>query len=166
MPINDMNAPADLDLKGMGISTGALPAEFSQGLLENLDRLLQGQEKRQTTNILDQQEERGLFRSGDTESRIVGEVLGPSVDRRRSALMELISGGLNQGREERLDTQNFDRSKEMATVAWDRRLKELQMQLDQSRELAQLTASQNGFGAKFAQGLGSGLGAGVAGAII
>lgn len=82
-----------------------IPQELGQDFLSTLDRLMQVNEKKQMEDLLGFQESRGLVRSGDTNRRLVEEVLGPGVDRRNAQLLGLALEGARTGQGQRFQRE-------------------------------------------------------------
>lgn len=156
-----------LSTTDLGVSAQNLPPEYAGNLMKNLDAILGAQEQKQTKSYLDQQEERGLFRSGQTDQGLVDNVLQPGIDKRREALLQLVGTGLNQGRDERLQGTAYNRQVDFQGILFDQKMKELEQQASNSRSLLELQAqlgigmpSRNkpGFEELLANGFASGLG--------
>lgn len=158
------------NLEGLGLSSDNLPPELGGEVLKNLDTILSRQENMQADRLLNQQEERGLFRSGQTETELRDQVLTPGIETRRKALLDIVGGGVNQAREERLGTLDFSRQKEFQALAFEQKMKELEQQAANQQALLRLQADLGigmpqerlGFwenlGGSFASGFGSSLG--------
>lgn len=134
-------AETNTRLQDLGIDPNILPPELNQNYFDSLDRILQGQEKSGIDRVLNSQEERGLFRSGQSESRIIDEVLGPSLVRRQQALLPIAMQGANQAREERLGTTSFERTRQLTQQEFDNRMKEMAAQNGFQQQLLQLQRS-------------------------
>lgn len=157
-------------LSGLGIDPKILPQEFGEETLRNLDVLAERRERNQLDRLFDEQEERGLFRSGQTERRALEEVALPGIDARRRDLFSLVGGALGQGREERLGETDFQRTRQIQGEEFQRRLQELEQQLKNQRNLLQLQKDlkpkgtgffgdfASSFASSFASGFGGGLG--------
>lgn len=118
----------ELDLSRLGISQDLLPAELTSERLGLLDEMLARQEEKQSRRLYDSQEERGFFRSGDTQRRLTEEILGPSIERRQSALMDWLSDAIGQQTAHR---RQIERDK----LDFDRRLDLIQHELNAKRDL-------------------------------
>lgn len=169
-----MQSNDPFSLEGLGLSDKNLPPEFGGDVLKNLDAVLSRQENMQADRLLNNQEDRGLFRSGQTESQLRDQVLTPGIETRRQALLQLVGGGLNQARDERLGTLDFSRQKEFQQLSFEQKMKELEQQSLNQQDLLRLQSQlgigvpkQQGFGdvfvGSFASGLGSSLGSRVGG---
>ena len=134
MPVD----PKEYDLSGIGIDPKILPPEYSAATLANIDALMAHRERGQLNRLYDEQEERGLFRSGQTERRALEEVAYPGVESRRRALLDIVGTGLGQQREERLDETQFQRTRQLQGEEWTRRLEELELQFRNQRMLLQM----------------------------
>lgn len=157
MPFGD---PNDYELPQS--ARDIIPAELGQDFLSTLDESFQRQEKKQLERLLDEQESRGFFRSGDTQRRLLEEVLGPSLERRKQSLIPLALEGARTGQ-----AQRFQR--ESDTIAFERQLKVMERQREIQENLMRLGAwlEENArqpadfgsqFTSSFASGLGSSLG--------
>jgi hypothetical protein len=157
----------------LGIPKNILPKEFAGGVLENLDLMLQQDEAKMTNRLLDSQEERGLFRSGQTRQQLQEEILEPGIARRRGGLLDLVGQGLGQAREERLGDTAFQRQRQFATEDFDRRMKEMEQSLQNQQDLLRLQAAlgigmpaqqkKGGFFETLSNSLASGFGQGLGG---
>lgn len=127
--------PREYDLSGLGIDPNILPPEYGRSTLANLDAILAQRERGHLNRVYDEQEERGLFRSGQTERRALEEVVYPGEEMRRQSLLDVVGGALGQQREERLGEVGFDRSRQMAGEEFERRLKELDVQFANQKAL-------------------------------
>lgn len=146
--------PTEYDLSGLGIDPKILPSEYGRATLSNLDALMAHRERGQLERLYDEQEERGLFRSGQTERRALEEVAYPGVEARRRSLLDVVGGALGQQREERLGETEFQRGRQMAGEEWKRRLEELQVQFQNQKALIQFQKDLGLFNQK-KRGLGS-----------
>lgn len=147
------------NFQDLGIPDNILPPEYANGLLDNLDKRYSTMEDAQTKNVLDSQEEKGLFRSGDTEKQLVSQVLGPSIDRRQQALYGLVGQGVNQMTADRTATTQFNRQEQMSQEEWQRRLQEMSIDLEHQKQLLELKNSFTpGFGTNLETSLANGLG--------
>lgn len=133
-----MNPNDPFSLEGLGLGNDNLPPELGSEMLRNLDQILARQEGRQATQLLDSQEERGLFRSGQSEDRLQHEILQPGIETRRQALLGLVGKGADQKREERMGGVQFEREKEFANLQMDLRIRELEQLLSNNKELLRL----------------------------
>lgn len=165
--------PSEYDLSGLGIDPAVLPPEFGRATLANLDSMLEHRERGQLNRLYDEQEERGLFRSGQTERRALEEVAYPGVESRRRGLLDLVGGALGQQREERRGETEFQRTRQLAGEEFNRRLEELKMTLHNQRLLLQMQKDFGAFDRKggsfgeiFASSFAGGLGSGAGRAII
>lgn len=129
------------NIADFGIPESQLPKEYVGGVFENLDRLLASQTRRGLDDLYDSQEERGMFRSGQTEKRALEEVVFPADAARRKSVLDMVGMALGQQREERLGDVQFSRTKELAADEFERRLKEIELQAQQQRDLLRLQAS-------------------------
>lgn len=147
----------DLGLSDLGVSEAQLPSEYGGNVLDNLDEMLQRQERGALDRLYDQQEERGLFRSGLTERRALEEVALPGIEARRGALLDLVGRGLGQQREERLGETGFQRQRQLATEDFDRKMREMEMSLAHQKDLLRLQASlrpeEDGLGEMFTKNI-------------
>ena len=69
-----------------GKTSQFLPPELDEAQFANLDKRLRLNEARQMEGTLGDLEARGFFRSGQTLKNVSEQVLGPSIDRRSTAL--------------------------------------------------------------------------------
>ena len=155
-------------------AAATIPTELGQDFLSTLDRDLQLQERKQMEDLLGFQESRGLLRSGDTNRRLVEDVLGPGLERRKQALLPLALGGAEAGREERLGGTAFERQRQFASEEFSRQLQMAREQARLQQDLMRLQASlgnesydyqQPGFGRQLLSGIAGGVGSGLAGGI-
>lgn len=159
--------------ENLGIPTDVMPQELGQTFFTSLDQMLKKQEQGGIDSVLNSQEERGLFRSGQTEANLIDQVLGPSLARRQQALLPLAFQGASQARDERLGETNFQRTRQLSSEEFDRRMKELDQQNQYQMQLLQLQKSlgigvgpeKPGFGEIFASSFANGLGSGASKAI-
>ena len=170
--------PNDYDLSGLGIDPKILPPEYGRATLSNLDALLEHRERGQRDRIYDEQEERGLFKSGQTARREFEEVVLPGEENRRRSLLDLVGGALGQQREERMGAEGFERTRLLAGEEWQRRLEELELGFRNQKAMIQFQKElglfdkpkKPGFfdtlGQSFASGFGGGLGSGAAARVI
>ena len=86
-------------------ATAVIPQELGQDFLSTLSRLMQVGEKKQMEDLLGFQESRGLLKSGDTNRRLVEEVLGPGMDRRNAQLLGLALEGAKTGQGQRFQKE-------------------------------------------------------------
>src|SRR3990167_1646048 len=88
--------------------------ELDQQFLENLDQELIRQEMQAIERIGGAQEEKGFFRSGQTQKRLTEEVLGPSLQRRQQALLPLARESAPFGRGGGVGGGGVQREREVA----------------------------------------------------
>lgn len=129
------------NIGGLDTGPGEFTPEYDDQVLANLDALLAHQEKRGMKNILDQQEERGFFRSGQTGERLVDEVLGPGLERRRQATLSLVGRRQEAQREERLGGLQFERQRQLQGEEMERQIAMVELQAAHQRRLMELRAS-------------------------
>ena len=146
-----------------------LPQEFQQAQFDVFDQMLKRIEKNQLEGLMEEQEERGFLKSGRTDKRIIEEILGPSIQRRREFLTPLAAEGARMGREERLGEvgfqrqrqfagEEFQRKREFAGEDFMRKLDFLRQRHQFERELMELKDDlEGGFGEAFMGSFGSGL---------
>ena len=158
------------NISGLDTGPGEFTPEYDDQVLANLDALLAHQEKRGMKNILDQQEERGFFRSGQTGERLVDEVLGPGLERRKQATLGLVGRRQEAQREERLGGLQFERQRQMQGEEMERQIAMVELQAIHQRRLLELRQqlandSRPSFGRtlgqSFAEGFGSSAGTGL-----
>lgn len=150
-------------VSGLTGSEGDYAPELDQRYLDNLDQMLALQESKQTKRLLDEQEERGFFRSGNTQERLVEEVLGPSIQRRQAALIPLQQRRQEAAREERLGALGFERQRQTGAENFERELEMFTRQANLQRQLMELRSmldknARPGFGEQLAGGFASGFG--------
>src|SRR3990167_7452862 len=138
-----------------------LSQELGADYLANLDKTFQRQEQGQIDQLLQQQEARGFLRSGDTSKQLIEQYLGPSIERRRSALLPVAMQGAQQGKEERLGALDFERKRQFASEDYQRQIDFLARQHQVQKELLELRQSLENSGGGFSwEGLaGTALGA-------
>ena len=140
--------------------------EYDQSVMDNLDALLQTQEKRGVRNILDQQEERGMLRSGQSSERLVEEVLGPGLERRKQTALQLTGRRQEAQREERLGSLQFERQRQMQGEEMERQIAMVELQAIHQRRMLELRQmlendSRPSFGRTFGQNFASSFGQGL-----
>ena len=166
MAVEDIQSPFQLPAS----VSGFIPPELSSGFLSDLDASFRLQEKQQMEDLLGFQESRGLLKSGETNKRLVEDVLGPGLRRRREALTPLAMEGARFGLQERTQRESEERK-------FKRDLDYLERNATYQRELAILNAELQGqmfqnqkpsfgqtFQQSFASGFGGSLGKGMGGA--
>src|SRR3990167_3490966 len=126
-----------------------LSQELGADYLANLDKTFQRQEQGQIDQLLQQQEARGFLRSGDTSKQLIEQYLGPSIERRRSALLPVAMQGAQQGREERLGALDFERKRQFASEDYQRQIDFLARQHQVQKELLELKQSLENSGVGF-----------------
>ena len=147
---------------------GDLPPELSQDFFATLDESFRRQEKRQFEGLLEQQESRGLLESGDTQRRLVEELLGPSMQRRKESLLPIAMEGARTTGARRFqregESQQFERQRQFAAEEHTRQLElmERQRQIQESIfRLQDWLGAQHKQGSDFGSFFGGALGAGV-----
>lgn len=120
-----------------------LPDEFSSKYFQNLDAIMERNDRLQMDRTLGGLADRGFLRSGDTFTRVSEEVLGPSQERRNAVLLPEMRNAAMLGREERMGQVAYDRQKEFAGIEHQYRLEELMKQAEIRRQLLELEASLN-----------------------
>src|SRR3990167_4479291 len=109
--------------------------ELDQQFLENLDQELIRQEMSAIERLGGAQEEKGFFRSGQTQKRLTEEVLGPSLQRRQQALIPLARESALFGREERMGEEGFQRQRQFAQENFERQLEAMDKQLEMQKQI-------------------------------
>ena len=142
---------------------GLLPKSGGQDYLSALDQIFGAQEKQQMEKLLGNQESRGLYQSGDTQKKIVEDVLGPSLARRQAAVFPLVQQGEQQTYETQQESTRFQQQRQFASEQFQRQLQAMQEQASLQRDLMTLqhhleVSSRPGFGENFMNNLGSSLG--------
>lgn len=155
--------------KDLGVREDFLPPEYRdrEDFFRSLDERLAHQERKNLERLYEEQEGRGLFRSGQTERRALEEVAFPGIEARRGALFGL----LEKAREERLSEKEFQRTRQLQGEEWQRRLQELGMKLHHQRAMLEAQAALgiggggggDDFGSTFTRGFASSLGQNLAG---
>lgn len=115
-----------------------LPAELSNEYFRNLDAALARAEARQLERTLGELGDRGFLRSGETFTRVAEDILGPSQERRRQAIIPLVQEGSLLGREERLGETQFQRQRQFASEEQERRLVQMEKSAQIQRMLLEL----------------------------
>mgnify|MGYP001574711014 CR=1 FL=1 len=137
-----------------------IPQELGGDFLASLNRSMDLQQQKSQEDLLGFQEQRGLLRSGDTNRRLIEDVLGPYDERRRQALLGIAVPAAQQGQEQAY-------KKEFQTMLFQQQLQELQKRYELNRQLeilrGQLEEQQqpsmmSGIGQKFAGAIGAGAG--------
>lgn len=141
-----------------------LPNELDSTYFNNLDQIMQRQEKQQMDRVQGTLENQGFLRSGQNFKDVSEQVLGPSIERRNNALLPMAQDAAMRGREERLGTLNFQRQEEFAAKQQQYKLEQMDKQAQISRMLMQLQDDMNhsggfGFGDFLGQAVGMGVGA-------
>ena len=152
-----------------------MPQGLATDFFSSLDKTFQNQEAKQREDLLNFQESRGLLKSGQTNKKLIEDVLGPGEERRRAAFLpyafQAAATGQGQEFQRSEEATGFDRQRQFAGEQFQRQLQYLQEQASLQQELvrlqAQLEASnQPGFmsqlGSGFASGFGQGAGKGAA----
>ena len=102
-----------------------IPQELGGDFLASLNRSMDLQEQKSRENLLGFQESRGLLRSGDTNRRLVEDVLGPGDTQRRNALLGIAvpaaMQGQQQGFQEQYATNRNRQGLESALVEMEKR---------------------------------------------
>jgi len=109
-----------------------LPPELSQDFFSTLDESFRTQEKRSLERLLEEQESRGLLHSGETQKGIMEQVLGPSLQRRREALLPIAMEGAKTTGARRFqregESQGFERQRQFAAEEQERQLARMERQ--------------------------------------
>lgn len=149
-----------------------LPQELDVAFFNQLDESLRRNQTRELDTVLGDMSNRGFLRSGDTMTRVTEDILGPAEDRRAQALLPVAMNAASAGREERLGTLQFERTRQMQKEQFDRELESIRLRAELQKELLQMQEDLEGgnlwgdiagaaFGS-FAGSLSGGLGANLA----
>lgn len=138
-----------------------IPQELGEDFLASLNRSIDLQQQKSQEDLLGFQEQRGLLRSGDTNRRLIEDVLGPYDERRKQALLGLAVPAAQQGQQQRYQV-------DFQKMQFQQQLDELQRRYELERELAILRGEleeqrQPSMLDRIGEGFGGGLGKALSG---
>ncbi len=146
-----------------------IPGELGQDFLSSLDQSMQAQEGQSIRDLMENQQSRGMLQSGDTDRKLLEQVLGPAQAQRQNALTGLAMQGAQIGQDQKYQTgmenTQFGQSQQLTQQNFQNSLQYLQQQASLQQQLVQLEnqlyqQDRPSFGQMFGQSMAQGLGAG------